>query len=326
MRARSALIVGSVTFLLAGGAGSDPVTSGSESRLPDWLTEGLLARDDALTRARALGVGSLAGKPLEAPTTHRVILRLDADVARARTSLAAGQVPGRASRGLRRRGFHKLRDSAIAEVPDLIERRPSVATRRGDPKTVVTAYLASSFPEAPSWRCLVKRSADRGRTWSEPVALGLLDESSICSDPVLSWTPGGRWLYAAYRNQRSSRTFLEAPPGGTRYRNELDIDILVARSRDGGRTWSEPVLALDGDASGVTITCLPGMPDVVQQVIWMPGFNFLDVSETKSQLVGTADMPQIIHVLVSAADSYKVLPHGTHACTVIARMQGVLFI
>lgn len=94
---------------------------------------------------------------------------------------------------------------------------------------------------------LVARSADDGKTWSAPVAI----DSSAANDwkhdvgPVVATDGLGNWVIASSSDDESS---LPDEPWG-----DIENDILVARSGDGGSTWS-PFSPLGSNAAGDTGT------------------------------------------------------------------------
>jgi hypothetical protein len=55
----------------------------------------------------------------------------------------------------------------------------------------------------------------------------------------------------------------------------------------------------------------------------MPHFFLAGVGQPERHIVRPAYMAQVIHVLVRAADLYKVLAHRTHARAVITKVQRI---
>jgi len=202
--------------------------------------DSLAASHDPALRARGFGVDTLMGK-----------------------SLLTGRrfMPSRRTHHARfgaRRMRGALGDVPISTDVSLTENRPSIAAHPWSKRHLVVAHVASIFPEEPLNRCAVRRSRDRGRTWSEPVYLPIRSSALACADPVLAYSRDGQRLYAAYGDIRDERSETsDLPGGGFWYRREGDSDIVVSVSRNHGRTWSKPVPALDGDTWGVTVTCFP---------------------------------------------------------------------
>ena len=240
MRARVLLIVGGVV-LFAGGVGADPKPGARGAPLPAEVAERLLLLNNPDTYARALRIEGLLDR---SPGATMAAASRQWKYSRSSPSGTPWRWPG------------LLADNPIATT-DLTELRPSTVALARRPKSLVTAYTAFPFSSAPSTRCLVTRSHNWGSTWSEPAALSGLTPLSLCDNPFLVESSDGRWLYVAYQDIKSGRVDLEAPAGSTSYLIYTDTDIVVRRSRNGGRTWEAPVVALDGDPWSMTFTCSP---------------------------------------------------------------------
>lgn len=114
------------------------------------------------------------------------------------------------------------------------EVEPSLAVNPLNRKNIVIAWIQDRFDGPGGLGIVVAASTDGGRTWKRAVVPGL----SICSggshsrvsDPWLSFGPDGI-LYLATVPLEPSQVFL-----GT-------SAVAVNVSRDGGLTWSDPVLA-----------------------------------------------------------------------------------
>lgn len=90
------------------------------------------------------------------------------------------------------------------------------------------------------WSSIVAYSSfDGGVTWSGPASLHILPGDSFGSDPVLAFDREGN-AYFAYM----SIGMKPARDGDVTY--YWSADIVVANSSDGGRAWSEPVVAVKG--------------------------------------------------------------------------------
>lgn len=102
------------------------------------------------------------------------------------------------------------------------------------PGAAVVAFLefASQNPHIG-----VRRTTDGGRTWRETAQFASLHGDLWTADPSLAFAPDGT-LYLAYLQGASH----DPPHGGGLY---------VARSGDGGATWSAPALAVPSMDQGV---------------------------------------------------------------------------
>lgn len=116
--------------------------------------------------------------------------------------------------------------------------------RVGDPALAFgpdgTAYLAG-LAIVPTSAVFVASSTDGGRTWRDVV---VADESDLATEfndkEWLAVSPTTGTLVLAWQKEPAMDTLrsVEALAGG---RADLDVgDIVVARSDDGGRSWSEP--------------------------------------------------------------------------------------
>jgi hypothetical protein len=249
-------------LLLAVLATCVPITLGAsaaiaqELPLPSQLEESLAWRADPEAALRRFRV-----RPVRGPAPHRELATVQ-------------RKPGDASDGAERmcRKKSTAEDVAIANDPSVLEIRPSLVTSPRRQDVVVMAYAGSGFSSAPGLRCFVSASFDRGQRWSESLRLPMISPTSECGAPALAYSPDGKYLYAAYQDQRSTTTFLTED--GSIVRSESDTDIVVTRSSDEGRTWTKPVLGLDGAAGSMTYRCTPAYPNGCVAIDWTAGSSF----------------------------------------------------
>jgi hypothetical protein len=120
-------------------------------------------------------------------------------------------------------------------------------------------------PPAPTTiRCVAYTSADRGQTWSAPVAMPQLTAASSCSDPVLAYAPDGSRLYYAYMDIKQTIVFVSPNRVVTQ-----DFDIVVSVSDDNGQSWVGPTVVLNGNPSTFVVSPSGQIIQVVD-----PGFDF----------------------------------------------------
>jgi hypothetical protein len=235
-----------------------------EAALPPAVRERLSWSVDARPLARQLGLRTLFGRQLDeqSPTP----------AGRSDPLVDAHGHGGHGHGGHGKPGPSPT-DVAIAADPVVSASRPSVAARPGRSRLIVSAYLAYPYSTAPDVRCATSRSDDGGQSFSAAVFLPQLAPSSTCGDPVLAWAADGRSLFAAYLDYKTGTEVLTPGPGEIlRYRVFGDIDVVVSRSNDGGRIWSAPVVALDGDPWAYTVSCKGTFPCDTEDVD--PGWSF----------------------------------------------------
>jgi hypothetical protein len=126
----------------------------------------------------------------------------------------------------------------VTNSPNRDNGQPVVAVDPQDPDNLVfvsTDHRPGTTPD--KYHCFVAWSMDRGQTWSEvPWPYG---DRSMCGDPYLAVDSDGTFYVAFNR--------LGCPPGVPNPNetlgscNGVPNHVGVARSLDGGRTWSEPV-------------------------------------------------------------------------------------
>ncbi len=239
MHARSALAFVLVA-VSAGSVGSAPPEKTSGAVFPEGFLDSLENHADPATVLRVMD------RELAGATTASIRRSLPGP-----RTVASGGPPAH------RRSDRPYADVPLGADPGFLEYRPAVALSPRRQNVVVSAYVAASFP-VPETRCLVTRSLDRGSTWSAPVFLPMLTGTSLCPDaPALAYAADGHTLFAAYRDFKGGQIPLEPPPGGgTRKRYFQETDILLSRSEDDGRTWSAPVLAIDGDGWSYVKECV----------------------------------------------------------------------
>ncbi len=126
----------------------------------------------------------------------------------------------------------------VSNNPDRGNGQPVVAVNPTDPDNLVLVSInhRSQTDDAPDrFHCFAAYSTDGGETWSEaPWPYG---DRPMCGDPYLVVDSEGIFYVAFNR--------LGCPPGvsepGTGNCDGVPNHLAVASSRDGGRTWSEPV-------------------------------------------------------------------------------------
>lgn len=134
-----------------------------------------------------------------------------------------------------------LMDFALANNPRRQEFSSSIAANPKKPNMLVVAGTTCS---SSGCRCVVYRSHDAGRTWSQPVTLPQphVQTTSSCNGVDVAYAPNGKRVYAAYSDNYSE----EGHYGGSIVVNSSE-DIVVSSSEDNGATWRRPVIALKGD-------------------------------------------------------------------------------
>jgi hypothetical protein len=158
-------------------------------------------------------------------------------------SRIAGKSIDDASRPSGHRRGRRLEDVGIGVHPTKHENEPTVAANPRHKRKLVAGSHFFGPPAPESNRCVAYRSANGGRTWSAPLAMPQLGPTSQCSDPVLAYAPDGSRVYYAYMDIK----FEAGPDTFT-----VDLDILVSSSSNDGRTWTGPVVALDGSPTVFT--------------------------------------------------------------------------
>ena len=162
-----------------------------------------------------------------------------------------------------------LSDIPIGADPNAQEYNPTVAANPVNPQLLVASSQYLTFPDETTFilSCVAYSSSDGGATWSAPIPIPVLSEDSDCFNPVVAYGPDGSRAYYAYLDARLSFVDL---PDLQQFRQSFDWDILVRTSDDNGLTWSDPVVALDGDVS----SALFDRP--TRQFIEVePGFDYL---------------------------------------------------
>ncbi len=117
-----------------------------------------------------------------------------------------------------------------------LQNSPSIAVNPKDPDNVVIACQDYDVKGC----IVVYTSFDGGVTWKGPIPLHILPHDEQGSDPVVAFDRRGN-VYVAYMSVGVKPIEF----------NETTVyayssDIVVAKSRDGGVTWSEPVIAAKG--------------------------------------------------------------------------------
>ena len=135
-------------------------------------------------------------------------------------------------------------DVPIGVNPVIHENEPTVAANPVNSKYLVAG---SHYIGETGNTCVAYTSSNGGASWTSPVAMLHLTEISNCSDPVLAYAPDGSRVYYTYMDIKS--TFEET---ATTVTFNDDWDIVVSYSDDNGKTWTGPVLALDGDPTSIT--------------------------------------------------------------------------
>ena len=154
----------------------------------------------------------------------------------------------------------------IGADPAKDENEPTVVANPHDKKILVAG---SHSADALTVSCVAYLSRDKGSTWSAPIVMAQLTPESFCSDPVLAYAPDGRRVYYAYMDIKFSETIVGDPQNPDLVTLTSDLDVVVSHSDNGGRRWSGPVVALNGDPSSVTFD-----PETGEEVEFEPGFDF----------------------------------------------------
>jgi hypothetical protein len=154
----------------------------------------------------------------------------------------------------------------IGADPEKDENEPTVVANPRDKNILVAG---SHSAEAMTLNCVAYFSRDKGSTWSAPIVMAQLTPESFCSDPVLAYAPDGRRVYYAYMDIKISETIVGDPQNPDLVTLTSDLDIVVSHSDNGGRRWSGPVVALDGDPWSVTFD-----PETGEEIEFEPGFDF----------------------------------------------------
>lgn len=160
-------------------------------------------------------------------------------------------------------------DIPIGAAAEAQEYNPTVAANPVNPQLLVAASQHLTFPDEVTGilACAAYTSSDGGASWSAPVPVPLLSADSDCFNPVVAYAPDGSRVYLAYLDARLSH--VDFPDLG-QFRESFDWDILVRTSEDNGMTWSDAVVALDGDSSSFLYDT-----QINQIIETDPGFDYL---------------------------------------------------
>ena len=141
---------------------------------------------------------------------------------------------------------------------------PTIAANPGNGRNLVAGFH-DLFPKTQDFVCRFAFTADKGRSWSLGGATPLQTNGNFCSDPALAADAQGTFYYA----------YLDINFGAIR------SDIDVARSIDGGRTFSAFSVAVQGhprtnfpDKEFIAVDTQPGSP--FKSTIYLSWTDFLN--------------------------------------------------
>ncbi|HLF74080.1 MAG TPA: sialidase family protein [Anaerolineales bacterium] len=211
-----AVLIIALALLHPGPAAGAYAKQRAQPKFPERMKEQVRYFSGApmLLRAETMGITMIAGK-----------------------DISQGSKPAKNKKG---RGH----DVPIGVNPVIHENEPTVAANPVNTKNLVAG---SHYIGETGNSCVVYTSSNSGANWSLPVAMPQLTEISFCSDPVLAYAPDGSRVYYAYMDIKSFVDFTETTITFTD-----DWDIVVSFSGDNGKTWTGPVVALDGDLTSIT--------------------------------------------------------------------------
>lgn len=143
-----------------------------------------------------------------------------------------------------------------------------VVDPRGRVYVVWAHYDGLGFNTPQHVRIMVRASGDGGRTFTaSPVTIGdftglprLLQPGALrlFTFPTVGLNPRSGTLYVAWIRARTLAT--------PRYQGQMGADLVLVRSRDGGRTWSRPVVLNDSPAGDRFMPALSVGPDGVVRI------------------------------------------------------------
>ena len=249
------LLVGALVFCLAPVAAAQPAGPPSGDAL-----EGLRERARLVSAYQTL-----------APTgALRTALRSPASATARPGVLKLLELKSGLSRFARGSGFAGSAGAnvGIGTSPERDENEPTVAADPRD-EDLLVAGSHSFDPATQINHCVAYASRNGGEAWSAPVEMRQLTPQSSCSDPVLAYAPDGRFVYYAYMDIKFSESVVGDPQNPELVTLSSELDILVSRSADDGRTWSVPFVALDANPSSVTFVPQTGEVTAVE-----PGFDY----------------------------------------------------
>lgn len=156
-------------------------------------------------------------------------------------------------------GHAAVHEVDVTNMPATKEGQPTVAVNPRNPKNLV--FVSTIFPPSPGLEpvdggCFLAYSNDRGDTWTR-VAWPLGDAAPKCGEPSVQFDAKGT-VYVD-NNQVSSG---------------LDANLLnhnqVAKSTDGGKTWTDPVSTplLLGGAPKMRVDSATGKVYAVAGAAW----------------------------------------------------------
>ncbi len=210
----AALLVIAVPF--AAGQRRTDVPPEYQDRIPDFLKERVqhLGGPSSFILAEAIGVTEVMGKSINATNA----------------SHAFGKISNSSI---------EFEDVGIGVHATKHENEPTVVANPKNRKNLVAGSHYFGPPAPEDNRCVAYYSFNGGTSWSSPIIMPSLDPLTFHSDPVLAFAPDGKRVYFAYMDIKQI-----FDPSILLF--TIDLDIVVSYSNNGGRTWTGPIVALDG--------------------------------------------------------------------------------
>ena len=294
------LAVLSIVLLSLGPAPGVARTAQSSGRALELLRERARFMS-SFNRLQDLGAGHAGGRQAASATAQPGVLRwLEMKNALSRFATAGGSIGASSSKV----------NVGIGADPAKDENEPTVVANPHDAKILVAG---SHSADATTVNCVAYVSRDKGSTWSAPVVMAQLTPESFCSDPVLAYAPDGRRVYYVYMDIKFSETIVGDPENPDLITVESDLDVVVSHSDNDGRTWSRPVVALNGDPWSVTFD-----PETGELLEFEPGFDF-DKPWIAAHLTAKGQSKQLSRRVYVSATRFDNFTPGFACAIVITR-------